>query len=71
MDLVSGIVGLEAAQTASRIQIAVARKILATQRLEGDSAIKLIEAATAGVCRAGDALTAAATGLGSSLDIYG
>lgn len=68
--LVSAAVGLQQAKTASQVQFAVARKMLDNQQLQGASVVKLIEAATTGPARAGDALVAAATGLGGSIDTY-
>jgi hypothetical protein len=44
-------------------------KMLDQQRSDGNAAIKLIEAATAGANQAGDQLVAAATGLGGTLDV--
>jgi hypothetical protein len=43
--------------------------MLDQQRSDGNAAIKLIEAATAGANQAGDQLVAAATGLGGTLDV--
>jgi len=68
-DLVNAAVGLQQASTMSRLQFAVARKILDAQNAEGDAALKLLNAATNGVSKAGDALVAAATGLGGQLDV--
>lgn len=71
MDLAIGLSNLQAAKTMSQVQVAVARKVLDVQQLQGSAAIQLIEAASKGASQAGDALVAAATGLGSSLDTYG
>ncbi|HRK31983.1 MAG TPA: YjfB family protein [Tepidisphaeraceae bacterium] len=68
--LVSAAVGLQQAKVTSQVQFAVARKLLDNQQQQGASVIKLIEAAAAGPARAGDALVAAATGLGGSIDTY-
>lgn len=70
MDLVSSITNLQQAQTLGQIQFAVARKILDQQQMQGQAAVQLIDAATSAVSGAGDALVAAATGLGSELDTY-
>jgi hypothetical protein len=70
MDLVNGIVGFKQAQLASRVQFAVARKILDQQAQQGDAAVQLLQAAAKTGAGAGDALVAAATGLGGSLDTY-
>lgn len=71
MDLVSAAVNLQQASLASKVQFAVARKILQNQRMNGQAAIKLLEAAASGPAQAGDELTAAAIGLGSEIDVYG
>jgi len=68
--LVSAAIGLQQAKIASQVQYAVARKLLDNQQLQGDAAVKLIQAATPGPAAAGDALVAAATGLGGSVDTY-
>ena len=70
MDLTSAITGLDQAQTLGAVQIAVARKILDMQQFQGDAAVKLIQAASQNASNAGDALVAAATGLGGSIDTY-
>lgn len=70
MDLVSAIVGLDQAKTISAVQIAVASKILDVDRSSGNAAVKLIQAADQEVTSSGDALAAAATGLGGSIDTY-
>ncbi|HWE94501.1 MAG TPA: hypothetical protein VG269_11105 [Tepidisphaeraceae bacterium] len=71
MDLVSAIVGLDQAQALSSVQIAVAKKMLDVDRSQGNAAVKLIQSADQEVSGAGDALVAAATGLGGSIDTYG
>jgi hypothetical protein len=68
-DLVNAAVGLQQASTMSRIQFAVARKILDAQNADGNAALQLLNAATDGVAKAGDAMVAAATGLGGQLDV--
>ena len=70
MDLTSAITGLDQAQAMSAVQISVARKILDMQQFQGDAAVKLIQAASQTASNAGDALVAAATGLGGSIDMY-
>jgi hypothetical protein len=70
MDLTAAVSGLQQAKVIGDVQIAVARKLLDQQRLDGSAAVKLIEAATTGVNQAGDQLAAAATGLGGALDTY-
>lgn len=70
MDLVNSIVNLKSADTMSRVQYAVARKLLDSQEMQGAAAVKLIEAAGKISSNAGDSLVAAATGLGGELDTY-
>ncbi len=70
MDLVNGVVALKQAETMSRVQYAVARKIMDTQKQQGAAVVQLINAASTGVQQAGDALVAQATGLGSQIDTY-
>ncbi|HEX8339289.1 MAG TPA: hypothetical protein VF624_00120 [Tepidisphaeraceae bacterium] len=67
--LLSGIVQFKQAQMASRVQYAVAGKILDSQKQNGAAALKLLEAASASSVKAGDSLVAAATGLGGALDV--
>lgn len=69
MDLTTAAVGLQQAKTMGEVQVRVAKKIMDVDRMNGDAAIKLIEAATSGVGQAGSAMVAAATGLGGSLDV--
>ncbi len=71
MDLVNAAVNFKQAETLSRVQYAVARKLLDSQSQQGAAAVKLIEAAGQIATSAGDQLVAAATGLGGSLDTYG
>ena len=68
--LTAGIIGFQQAALDSKIQFAVARKMLDNQQFQGAAAIKLIEAAGKTANSAGDQLVAAATGLGSVLDTY-
>lgn len=70
MDLVNAAVNLQAAKVTSELQYRVARKMLDIQKDQGNVAVSLIEAAGKGVAQAGDALVAAATGLGGSIDTY-
>jgi hypothetical protein len=70
MDLVNAVSGMQQARVMSQVQIAVAGKVMDMQRMNGDAAIQLLNSASVGVNRAGDALVAAATGLGGSLDTY-
>jgi hypothetical protein len=71
MDLTSAICNLQQSQVLGRIQIAVARKLLDTQQAQGAAAVKLIQAASDNSSKAGDALVAAATGLGGMVDTFG
>lgn len=70
MDLVSAITNLDQASAIGSVQMAVAKKILDMQQIQGDAAVKLIQAADQSVNGAGDALIAAATGLGGQIDTY-
>ena len=70
MDLVSAIVGMDQAQAMSSVQIAVAKKMLDVDRSQGNAAVQLIQSADREVTTSGDALVAAATGLGGSIDTY-
>ncbi len=60
---------MKAAEVMGQVQIRVAKKILDVERANGAAAIQLIQAASTGVARAGDALVARATGLGGQLDV--
>ena len=71
MDLTSAITSLQIAKIDAAVQMRVARKILDIQQYEGSAAVKLIEAASAGINKAGDALAAQATGLGGLVDTFG
>jgi hypothetical protein len=70
MDITNAIVGLQNAKTMSRVQYAVARKMLDMQQFQGQAVVQLIEAAGKSMNQAGDAMVAAATGLGRELDTY-
>ncbi|HVT88163.1 MAG TPA: putative motility protein [Tepidisphaeraceae bacterium] len=70
MDLVNAAVNFNQAATMSKVQFAIARKMLDTQQMQGDAMVKLIQAASEGASSAGDELVAAATGLGGQLDTY-
>ena len=71
MDLVGAISNLQMSKALGEVQLSVARKILDDQQLQGDAAVKLIQAASDGMNQAGDALAAQATGLGGLLDVHG
>lgn len=71
MDLVGAISSLQTSKILGQVQLRVAKKILDEQKLEGSAAVKLIQAATEGVSKAGDALAAQATGVGGLLDVQG
>ena len=71
MDLVNAAVSLKQAEVATQVQYAVARKLLDSQRQQGNAAIQLLQAASQAGPAVGDELVAAATGLGGSLDTYG
>ena len=71
MDLTSAIFNFDQASTVSSVQMAVAKKVLDIQKLDGNAAVQLIQAASQGINSAGDSLVAAATGLGGQIDTYG
>ena len=71
MDLTSGIVNLKHAEVLGPVQMRVARKLLDAQQMQGAAAVKMIQAAGKVAASAGDALVAAATGLGSRIDTRG
>jgi hypothetical protein len=70
MDLVSAVSGLQQAKVIAQVQVAVAKKVMDMQRMEGGAALQLLQAASDGTETAGDQLVAASTGLGGSLDMY-
>ena len=70
MDLISAVTSMDQASTLGSVQMAVAKKILDMQNVQGDAAVKLIQAAGKSMNSAGDAMVAAATGLGGQLDTY-
>jgi hypothetical protein len=70
MNLVNAAVGMKQAETMSRVQFAVAKKMMDVDKMNGAAALKLLDAASQGTMKAGDALAAAATGLGGELDTY-
>ena len=63
--------GIQQAKVMGQVQVAVAKKAMDTQRMQGAAAIQLLQAAAKTGAGAGDELVAAATGLGGSLDTYG
>jgi hypothetical protein len=71
MDITDAIANFNQAALMSKVQFAVARKVLDAQKLQGNAAIELIKAASGNADTAGDQLVAAATGLGSELDVHG
>ena len=70
MDLTTAAVNFQHARILGKVQIAVARKLLDTQQLQGAAMVRLIEAAGRSAKQSGDALVAAATGLGGSVDTF-
>ena len=70
MDLTTAAVNFQHARTMGQVQIAVARKMLDSQQLQGAAMVKLIQAAGQTAAKAGDQLVAAATGLGGSVDTF-
>lgn len=70
MDLVNAAIGFKQAQTVAQVQTAVARKLLDSQKQQGAAVVQLIQAAGEIQVQAGDEFVAAATGLGSQVDVY-
>jgi hypothetical protein len=70
MDLVNSVVNFDQANNMAKVQYAVAAKIMQTDRDEGNAALQLVTAATDNFNQAGDAVVAAATGLGAGVDTY-
>ena len=70
MGMVNAFVGMKQAETMSQVQMAVAKKVMDADRDNGAAALKLLDAATGGAAKAGDALVASATGLGGAVDTY-
>jgi polysaccharide deacetylase 2 family uncharacterized protein YibQ len=69
-DITSGIIAFKQATLTSEIQYKVAAKMLDTERDNGNAILQLIDAAGKNAQQGGDALVAAATGLGGSVDTY-
>lgn len=70
MDLTNSIVNMKHAQLMGQVQMRVAKKAMDAQEMQGAAMVKLIEAAGQTASKAGDALVAAATGLGGAIDTY-
>ncbi len=66
MSLINSISNLQAAQTASQVQYAVAAKALQTTRAQGEAAVQLIQSAAEGM---NQALENVAKDLGSQIDV--
>ena len=71
MDLTAAATNFQQAKVMAGVQMRVARKVLDMQQFQGAAVLKLIESAAGTVASAGDALVAAATGLGGEIDTYG
>ncbi len=69
MDLTSAVVNFQQATTLGSVQYAVAHMVLNNEQEQGNAAVQLIAAASNNVNNSGDALVAAATGLGGNLDV--
>lgn len=67
--MVQAFSNLKQAEIFSQINVRVAKKVLDAQRMDGAAAIKLLESASQVTAKAGDAMVAAATGLGGQLDV--
>ncbi|MGE5611468.1 MAG: hypothetical protein ACM359_19620 [Bacillota bacterium] len=71
MDIVNAYANWQSSVTMAKVQMAVAKRVLDTQRFAGAAVVKMIQAASQGPAQAGDELVAAATGLGGTIDVYG
>ena len=69
MDIATSLSHLSRARFMGQVQMAVARKMSQIQQMQGQAALQLLEAAVSSPARAGDALVAAATGLGREIDV--
>ena len=70
LGLVNSVVQMKQAQNLSKVQVAVAKKVMDVDKMNGAAAIELLDAATHNTSLAGDALAASATGLGGNVDVY-
>lgn len=70
MGLVNSAVQFKQAENLSKVQIAVAKKVMDVGKANGAAMLQLLDAATQNTSMAGDALVASATGLGGNVDIY-
>lgn len=71
MDITTSLVNLKHAQVMGQVQMRVAKKAMDLQEMQGASLVKMIDSAGQMAAKAGDALVAAATGLGGTIDMYG
>jgi hypothetical protein len=71
MDLTTAIVDFQQQALMSKIQIAVAGKVLDQEQTNGDAAVQLIQSAENGFDSSADVLSSAAIGLGGNLDVSG
>lgn len=69
-NLINAAISFKQASNMTKVQYAVARKLLDNQKLQGASIVKLIDSANANQVKAGDAMIAAATGMGGLVDTY-
>ena len=69
MDLTAAAVNLTAADSMVKLQYALAAKMLQTTEVQGQAAVKLIEAAGQMIEQASADMVAAIEGLGASLDL--
>ena len=71
MDLTAAAIHFQQAKVAAGVQTRVARQVLDMQEFQGAAVVRLIDAAAGVTAQAGDALVAAAIGLGREIDTYG
>lgn len=70
LGLVNSFTQMKQVENLSKVQVAVAKKVMDVDKMNGAAALKLLDAATNSSSMAGDALAASATGLGGNVDVY-
>jgi len=68
MSLIESVAGIQAAETMSKVQMAVAAKVLQTSRDQGQMVVELINSAMEGM---EEAIEKVASEVGSNLDAFG
>jgi hypothetical protein len=70
MDLTATFSGIQSARIRGEVNMAIAKKVMDTQKQSGANILQLLSSATQGAPGSGDAMVAAATGLGGAVDTY-